>query len=304
MENIDKVDSQRTVEIMYSKTNVSKMIRKDILDTAGIEIYITKGIQLLNDWIETRYTMYESKKIRLNHLAQQDYREIVLQVIGTTMMFQTPTLFTNAVGILTETLGYTRKPDGVKTIAEVLAVLEPVGFYTIWKDNKWDSLQMVFNFAMSSQLEKFINQVKYLPPMICEPRTVKSNYDSGYLTKKDSLILGTGNFHTEEICLDSINKFNSIPLSLDVELLKTYSEEPSDKIKSDVNKLAQWNSMVKDSYRVYKDLVQQGNRFYLTHKVDKRGRTYSQGYHLSTQANSFRKAIIDLAEKEMIEGFI
>ena len=49
-------------------------------------------------------------------------------------------------------------------------------------------------------------------------------------------------------------------------------------------------------------MVSQGNRFYLTHKVDKRGRIYAQGYHITTQGTAFKKAMIELAEPEFIEG--
>jgi DNA-directed RNA polymerase len=43
-----------------------------------------------------------------------------------------------------------------------------------------------------------------------------------------------------------------------------------------------------------------GNRFYMTHKYDKRGRTYSQGYHINPQGNDWNKAVIEFADKEVI----
>jgi len=49
-------------------------------------------------------------------------------------------------------------------------------------------------------------------------------------------------------------------------------------------------------------MVSQGNEFYLTNKVDKRGRIYSQGYHINTQGTSFKKAMIDLAHEELVTG--
>jgi DNA-directed RNA polymerase len=41
-----------------------------------------------------------------------------------------------------------------------------------------------------------------------------------------------------------------------------------------------------------------GNRFWLTHKYDKRGRTYCQGYHVSYQGNDYNKACIEFADGE------
>ena len=49
-------------------------------------------------------------------------------------------------------------------------------------------------------------------------------------------------------------------------------------------------------------MLNQGNRFYETHKVDKRGRLYSIGYHLNTQGSAFQKAMIELADEEIVEG--
>jgi DNA-directed RNA polymerase len=42
------------------------------------------------------------------------------------------------------------------------------------------------------------------------------------------------------------------------------------------------------------------DRFYLTNKYDKRGRTYSQGYHVNPQGADWNKGVIELADKELI----
>jgi DNA-directed RNA polymerase len=48
-------------------------------------------------------------------------------------------------------------------------------------------------------------------------------------------------------------------------------------------------------------LEEYGNEFYLTHRYDKRGRVYCQGYHISYQGNAWNKSVIELADKEIIE---
>ena len=58
--------------------------------------------------------------------------------------------------------------------------------------------------------------------------------------------------------------------------------------------------MERESMKVFAMLINEGNRFYLTHKYDKRGRTYCQGYHVSYQGNTYRKAILQLADKELV----
>ena len=49
-------------------------------------------------------------------------------------------------------------------------------------------------------------------------------------------------------------------------------------------------------------MVQCGNKFYLNHKVDKRGRIYCSGYHITTQGTAFKKASIELAHEEIVTG--
>lgn len=315
-----KQDDQKLIEHMFSKSNIRKAIRTEILETEGVEELLSAGVGLLADYCKPTYS-YESKNQRVSQLSRLDLREIVIDVISITLFIQKPVLFTQTVGTLAGALGFSDKADGIKTAAEILAVLCELDLYDITKEDKFASLRIVSTIAPSEKLTRFIEQTKYLPPMICPPTTLRSNYDSGYLTKKDSLILGGSvNFHEGDICLDNLNRLNQIPLTLNQELLRSYSEPPRDFDNPEKkarwqathpgenwelelqDRIAKWESMVRDSIRVYVDLIKQGNEFYLTHKTDKRGRTYAQGYHVSTQGNSYRKAIIDLAEKEVIEG--
>ena len=225
----------------------------------------------------------------------------VEDIILVTLRKQKPELYTSVVGEVASVIGMTDKGDGAKVAAELLATLAELDIYDLFKNTDRGSIYLVSAFELDEKIAKFIEQTMYLPPMICPPREIRTNHDSGYLTKRESMILGKGNFHTGDICLDSINKFNQVALSLNVRLLKTFSEEPKREF-TDPAKKDQWMTFVKKSYEVYRDLVQHGNEFWLTHRVDKRGRTYAQGYHCSTQGNSFRKAIVELSDKELITG--
>ena len=42
--------------------------------------------------------------------------------------------------------------------------------------------------------------------------------------------------------------------------------------------------------------------FYFTWKYDKRGRIYSQGYHVNIQSTSFKKSLINLHNKLVVTG--
>jgi hypothetical protein len=131
------------------------------------------------------------------------------------------------------------------------------------------------------------------------------------------VILKGYNHHEEDICLDATNIQNSVPLSLDEEFIRTF-EEPEPKSLNEVEnahlktkmqiaqeieqKKAAWDAFKRQSLRIYALMIGQGNRFWLTHRVDKRGRIYAQGYHINTQGTKFKKACIELADKERVTG--
>ena len=112
-------------------------------------------------------------------------------------------------------------------------------------------------------------------------------------------MLGKKNGHDGDLCLDVINKQNAIPLRLDLEFLTTVEEQPSFELDTP-EKIQNWSVFKQQSYEIYRLL--KDDPFYLTNRVDKRGRLYAQGYHVSTQATGFKKAMIEFAEPETVEG--
>jgi hypothetical protein len=160
---------------------------------------------------------------------------------------------------------------------------------------------LVSRIPLSSALIKFVENSSYLPPMVCEPLELTTNYCSGYLSHKDSLILGKSNHHDGDICLDVLNTINKVELQLDTKFLSTVEETPTFELDTP-EKIAQWDRFKRQSYKFYSLMVSQGNRFYLTHKYDKRGRIYAGGYHINSQGTAFKKASIELAREELVEG--
>lgn len=179
----------------------------------------------------------------------------------------------------------------------------------------WDPTreQVVVRFDVDGATHELIRQYQYLPPMIVPPLKVGSpdgrNRGSGYITvTSDSLIL-KDNHHDGELCADSLNRFNAVPLKLNIEVATQVNNTWKNLDKPKVDETyEEYQKRVKAFERYQKDtaftmalLVETGNRFYLTHKVDKRGRTYAQGYHVNTQGNTWNKSCIELAEEELIE---
>lgn len=295
------IENQREIEWKYSKKQIRKALVTEIQSCPELALKVTDCVTLIQGYAAQKYYDSKSKRIAEFMARKTDLTEVVYDIFYVVVPKRLPELFTSVVGEVASILGLANKGDSAKVAAELLAVMSEADVWDIWKEGKYESMQIASNYELSEELRKYMLQAQYLPPMVCAPRQVKNNYDSGYLTKRESMILGKGNFHNGDICLDSINKFNQIPLTLNVPLLTKLDETPKKDFK-DAKQREQWLKFVKDSYDVYRELYHQGNHFYLTHRVDKRGRTYAQGYHVSTQGNSFRKAMLQFAEPEMVEG--
>lgn len=296
------LDQQAEIEKVYSRKNIKRTVIREINKSEVLKDKILRGVNLLEEWLNGTY--WESKQKRLqSFIMNVDLQEIVEEVFFVILMQDRPQKLTSLVGQVANLPRYTHQLDGIQTMAEVIAVLCNTDLYDIYKNNEdMGQLYVNNNFTITGELGKFIANTKYLPPMICNPKLLKDNNDSGYLTiKNDSVLLGKANHHTDDVCLDSLNKFNQISLSLDLDILNLYQEMPT-KMLDTPEKEEAFEKMRKESLRVYVDIAKSGNEFYLTHKVDKRGRTYAQGYHINTQGTPFKKAIISLTKKEKVQG--
>lgn len=168
--------------------------------------------------------------------------------------------------------------------------------------------QLVLTVDISLELQHELELYQFPLPMVVKPEEVKTNKDVGYLTSKGSIILKK-NHHTDDVCLDHINRMNSILFSLDVETATMVRnqwrnlDKPKDgETKEDFEKRKRaFDKYDRTAYEVMDVLWEHGNQFHLTHKYDKRGRVYSQGYHVNYQGTDWNKAVIQLAEPEMVE---
>jgi hypothetical protein len=291
--------NQEANEKRYNRKHIDGYIRDEINASPMLTERVDIGVAMLEHWMSLDW--YESKRKRLDQLHGLDLRELVMDLFVGLSYFIREELFTSVTAQLAGKLRFSDKPEAIKTTAEIIAVLSKMDVFAITKKTKQSSLMLVSYLPLSPKLKDFIDQSEYLPPMVCEPRKLTSNYSSGYLSHNDSLILKAGNHHDGDICLDVLNLMNRVKLSLNLEFLSTVEEMPSEAPNTQ-EQLDNWNRFKKQSYRFYELMVSQGNCFYLCHKVDKRGRIYASGYHISTMGSSFKKASIELHKKEFIEG--
>lgn len=299
MDNIKQIVLQEENEKRYSRKHIDSYILAEISANPVMQDKILQGVVLLEEYRTKSY--YESKNKRIAQLKNLDMVDVVTDILVGIAYYQRPELYTSVTAQMAGRLNLSDKTEAITTVAEIMAILCATDAYDITKADKMASLMLVSRIPLSVELIKYIDNSSYLPPMVCVPLNLVNNYSSGYLSHVDSLVLGSGNHHDGDICLDVLNTINAVALKLDTQFLSTVEEEPTFELDTQ-DKIDQWGRFKKQSYNFYSLLVKQGNEIYFTHKVDKRGRIYSQGYHLNPQGTSFKKAMLELANEEVITG--
>jgi hypothetical protein len=299
METMHDVIVQELNEERYNRKHIDVKIRKAIEANSFMQDKVTQGVELATAYMNGTY--YDSKMRRVAQLQNMDIPALVMDMFVGVAYAQRPELFTSVSSQMASRLKFSDKTEAITTVAELLAVLCNTDAFDITKDGPNASLMVESRIPLPDALIVFIDNSQFLPPMVCEPLELTHNYSSGYLTHNDSLILGSGNHHDGDICLDTLNIMNKVALTLDTDFLSIVEEEPTFDLDTQ-DKEEGWAHFKKQSYHFYHLMATQGNRFYLTHKVDKRGRIYSHGYHINTQGSAFKKACIELADAELIQG--
>ena len=328
MDTFAQIIAQEAIEKRYSRKHIDGYIREAISENPVNQAKVEKGVALLKEWMEGTYRPEKMERLaQLNAFVPDDaaVAKMVTDLFVGIAYVQKPQLMSSLNVQLAGRLGFDDRSVAIQTVAEMLSVLCLTDAFDITKENRMASLMVVSRIELGTELLEYIEHSQYLPPMVCEPLELESNYDSGYLSHKESLILGNGNHHNGNICLDVLNIANSVKLKLDVDFLLALEEDKSFELKSEeeFNEWVEikkkhkqfptyasyvayveemWESFKSTSAKMYMEMVHAGNKFHLTHKVDKRGRIYSQGYHINTQGNPYKKACIDLAKEEIVEG--
>ncbi len=299
MELMRQIVLQEMNEERYNRKHIDAKIRNEIEANPDMMNKLEHGAELVQNYMAGQY--YASKMKRIAQLANLDVYALVMDIFTGIAYSQKPELFTSVTAQLAARLKFSDKTEAITTVAELVAVLCQTDAFDIDKESKMSSLMVVSRIPLSERLVEFIETSQYLPPMVCSPLELTHNYSSGYLTHNDSLILGSGNHHDGDICLDVLNTMNKVALTLDTEFLSTVEEEPTFELITQ-DQIDQWKAYKKQCYAFYTLMVQQGNHFYLTHKVDKRGRIYACGYHINTMGTPTKKAMLELANAELVEG--
>lgn len=167
--------------------------------------------------------------------------------------------------------------------------------------------QFIVIFSIPPALQAELDRFQYPLPMVIPPKELRDNRDTGYLQGRGSVIL-RDNHHEDDVCLDHLNRMNQIKFSLNLDVAQTvqnkwkkldkkHPDESWDDWRKRRKAFEKYDAVAKD---VIGTLLKEGNEFYLTHRYDKRGRTYCMGFHVTYQGTDWNKAVLEFADKETL----
>jgi len=230
------------------------------------------------------------------------------------MVLHKRTTVSTLVGILHK--HFMEDPDQVPTTTELQACSDMVLKAAEADLMDWDALatQFVFRIDVSEDVYADLERYQYPLPLVVAPKEVCRNHDTGYHSEDSrygSLLL-KHNHHDDDICLDHINRVNGVKLCINPNTVamiqnrwRDLDHQKDGESREDYTKRVKaFEKYDRSSRDVIAHLLMLGNEFHLTHRYDKRGRCYAQGYHVNPQGNDWSKAVVEFVEKELVSGVI
>jgi hypothetical protein len=166
----------------------------------------------------------------------------------------------------------------------------------------------IVRFEISADVQEDLDRYQYPLPMVVEPHKIEKNRDTGYFLGSGSVIL-RNNHHEDDVCLDHLNRANRVRYTINQDtalmvrnkwrnLDKPKEGETREEFEKRKKAFNKYDRTAKDVMAL---LMKHSDHFFLTHKYDKLGRVYCQGYHCTYQGTSWNKAIIEFYDKELVE---
>lgn len=298
----------------YAKHHTVEVVKLGLLDFAGdLEEYVTAFMYDVREFFsETDFTYmvkgeqrnWDSKQERyqyMQRMPESDLNELCWTVLVHCITQERQT-FTQVLGKVYKRFKLSER-QALETAADIIAVLNQHPFITVeYPLNTEEGVMMVkSNVKLPEPIQQYLSQQLFVLPSLTLPAEVLSNSDTGYETINDGILLG-GKMHNMPLNLGHINRCNSVALRIDDRV--TRYVEPEFKEKDDTpeerkERFNQWRQLNAEAVSLYAEFVD--TTFYLTHRYDERGRTYARGHHFNTLGDDYRKATIELADRELVQ---
>lgn len=295
------------MEFQYSKSHSEALIAEEI-KSIGIDLFsLDKAI---DDYL---YTTHKTKSGKVWETKNKRIKNCIPDFVSGSAISSAILLksygFTQSIQELISKLMGTKlvvgdTSDVLSTWAELLGLAEGNLFELERIDsvdevgNKSTTVNVVSNYEISEELGEYLDEKQYIPPCLIQPRNWENGFSGGLYTQEESAFLGHHTSkHDMDISLDVLNILQSYKWTIDADIA-AMDELPNKELSGD--DLAAFNQQKDISKALYKEYMSTG--FYWIWKFDKRGRVYSQGYHINLQSYGYKKALVCLPESVLITG--
>jgi hypothetical protein len=259
----------------------------EYLDSQPTLQEIEDSIETLIEWAGTTFP-YQSKNLRIREWSpeQTDFYNLVCHIYACVLLHPQGITYQALIGYISGNIRCADPLDRAKCAAEVIAICYLCELIVITKVSD-KTMMITTEHLLNTNLPMFMKHV---------PET-KKPAPSEYIP-----ILGNCfKKHDQDVCKDHIDRMNSVAFTLESRLIDLLPETPTAELETPEQQ-QQWADFVNDSYIMYlKIIMGYDNQFYLLHNHDTRGRCYCSGYYINYQGSSYKKAIVQLANKEVVK---
>lgn len=295
-------------ERKFSKKLVMKSIFKNVSDIEFLKLEIENLSTHIENFLSSPY----DREVEMfdKFFINNSIEDVVTEILLRTFVVQNTTL-TQLVGMVKPTISGLQDTDLIQVTAEIIGVT--LVNSTLISGSALPSGVVVINsnVCLGEEALAALEFACYVPPMIEPPLKVASNRECGYHVLKRGLVLNSS--HDMPQNYTAINLINGVPLRIDPNILAmdidlTLEDLPADRfhypkeIKNHEIAKRTEETFNKRTKELATNLL--GVDFYTPHSPDFRGRLYSNGYHIHTQGNDYRRALISLNHVEEISDEI
>jgi len=272
---------QVVTEDRLAKSNIASKVLKRIEDEdtqLKVEAYF-----IIGQFVMSKYAHF---------LDDNDLQEIVYEVLSKVLLIESTELLTVTAGKIARAIDGSYL-DCVEFAAAILGVLSDTSVLDI--ELRGEYLVIVSHYDLPEHIKQYIVNTCYIPPMLVRPELVTNNHSSGHITVDKCLLLGNRR-HNHPLNYTAINRQNSVCFTLDERILGLVEESSKPLDTQKKRESFARNTIAFDA--TYTHL--QGRHFYFTNNYDDRGRTYCGGWQVNYQGTDYKKALLNLAHKELI----
>ena len=263
----------------------------DYLDRNEMIEDMDKALHLAFHWIHDDHG-YESKNTRIREYrtATEDTSfalyDIMSHIFAGTLLHPEGMTYQAMIGYISGNIKCADPLDRAKCGAELIALAYQAGLVVITKVSE-KTFMITTEWSLDEEMPEFAKH----QPLFKKPQPVAFNPILGNRFKQ----------HDQDVCLDHINRMNAIPLCLETRVIDEMVEMPSHAFETEEQE-DQWADFIRRSQAMYFDVItRNNNKFHLEHSMDTRGRCYCSGYYINYQGASYKKAIVQLADKEIVK---